>query len=90
MLAALVTSAALAPAHGVYASALAAQVGLYGAAAVGAALRGGRGRVARLLGVPYAFCLLNFTTLVSVWCFATRRQTVQWRKAGDAVRRKAA
>jgi cellulose synthase/poly-beta-1,6-N-acetylglucosamine synthase-like glycosyltransferase len=84
MVTALVASAVLAPSHGFYAGVLAAQLAFYGAAAVGAMLCGRRDRVARLLGVPYAFCLLNVITLVAVWRFATGQQTVQWRKAAEA------
>ncbi len=83
MATALVASAALAAGHAFYAGACTAQVVFYAAAATGALVRGRRGAVARLLGVPYAFCLLNLTTLVSLWRFALGRQAVQWRKAAE-------
>ena len=40
--------------------------------------------LARLLAVPYAFCLLNVRTLVGLWRYATGRQTVRWPKAAEA------
>lgn len=86
MVTAVFASAALAPTRAVYAGALAAQLLFYATAAAGAMVRERRGRVARVLGVPYAFCLLNLTTLVAVWRFVTGRQTVQWRKAAEAGR----
>ena len=81
---ALLASVALAPAHPVYAGALAAQLAFYAAAAAGAMTRRRRGALARALAVPYAFCLLNLTTVVGVWRFVTGRQSVQWRKAARA------
>jgi len=63
---------------------------LYGAAAAGALVRHRDGRLARLLAIPYAFCLLNYTTLVALARFATGRHSVQWRKAADATPVKAA
>ena len=80
----LVTSAAAAPTHGLYAGACAAQLAFYGAAAAGALVGRRRGPLARALAVPYAFCLLNLTTLVSVWQILSGRQSVQWRKAAEA------
>jgi biofilm PGA synthesis N-glycosyltransferase PgaC len=77
----LVSAGILAPRAPLYAAALVAQLGFYGAAVAGAALRGRRGRLARLLAVPYAFCLLNVTTIIALARFATGRQTVQWTKA---------
>ncbi|HEY7520491.1 MAG TPA: hypothetical protein VIE36_19555, partial [Methylomirabilota bacterium] len=53
----------------------------YGAAVVGARLRGRRHRVARLLALPYAFCLLNVTTVIALTKFAMGRQSVQWSKS---------
>jgi len=90
MVAALGTSAILATRSRLHAAALAAQLGFYGAALVGGLLRGGGGRIARLLAVPYAFCLLNGTTVVALARFATGRHTVQWTKAVDAPEVKAA
>jgi hypothetical protein len=68
----------------VYAGALAAQLAFYAAAAAGALTRRRRGPLARALAVPYAFCLLNLTTVAGVWHFVTGRQSVQWRKAARA------
>jgi biofilm PGA synthesis N-glycosyltransferase PgaC len=87
---ALVASVALAPSRVVYASALAIQLAFYAAAAMGAMLPGRGGRLARVVGVPYAFCLLNLTTIVAIWRFAFGRQPVQWRKAVEAAEREAA
>ena len=84
MAAALGTCAMLAPRSPLYAAVFTAQVAFYGAAILGGLLRGGRGRMARLLAVPYAFCLLNGTTVVALTRFATGRHTVQWTKAVDA------
>jgi len=90
MVAALGTSAILAPRSGLYAAVLAAQLGFYGAAIVGGLVRERGGRLARLLAVPYAFCLLNGTTVVALVRFATGRHSVQWTKAVDAPGVKAA
>ena len=84
MAAALVTNGALAPAHAFYRAAFAAQLVFYAAAAGGALARGRSGRLARVLAIPYAFCLLNLTTLVSLWHFARGRHDVRWRKAAEA------
>lgn len=83
MLAVLVSAALLARRSPVYAAALAAQVVFYTAAVVGALLGRGRGVLSRLLAVPYAFCLLNLTTLVALARLASGRQQVQWSKAAD-------
>jgi cellulose synthase/poly-beta-1,6-N-acetylglucosamine synthase-like glycosyltransferase len=83
MATALVTSAAL---GGVYLWALVAQLAFYAAAAAGMLTARRGGVVARALAVPHAFCLLNLTTLVSLWWYATGRQTVQWQKATEARR----
>ena len=90
MLVALVTSAIAATTHVVYALAFAGQVTFYAAAAVGALVGRRSNGLARALAVPYAFCLLNLTTMVSVWQFASGRQTVRWRKATDAAESEAA
>ena len=81
MMLVLGTSLMLAPRSAIYATALVAQLAFYGMAAAGAVLRGHAGRIARLLAVPYAFCLLNGTTLVALLRFATGRQPVQWSKS---------
>jgi cellulose synthase/poly-beta-1,6-N-acetylglucosamine synthase-like glycosyltransferase len=90
MLAALLTSVVLAPAGGVYAAALAAQLAFYAAAAAGALTAHRSGRLARLLAMPHAFCLLNLVTLVSLGRYLTGRQTVRWQKAAEAARTEAA
>jgi biofilm PGA synthesis N-glycosyltransferase PgaC len=90
MLTALLTSAVLAPGHGVYRVAFAAQLAFYVAAAAGALAREGSGKLARLLAIPYAFCLLNLTTLVSLWRFVRGRHSVRWQKAADAAHSEAA
>jgi cellulose synthase/poly-beta-1,6-N-acetylglucosamine synthase-like glycosyltransferase len=89
MIGALAGAAVLARRSPVYAAALAAQGAFYAAAAVGAVL-GGRGALSRLLAVPYAFCLLNLTTVVALARLASGRQQVQWSKAVDAAARRAA
>jgi poly-beta-1,6-N-acetyl-D-glucosamine synthase len=33
-----------------------------------------------LLGLPYAFCLLNWATVVAFWRFITRQQSVTWER----------
>jgi cellulose synthase/poly-beta-1,6-N-acetylglucosamine synthase-like glycosyltransferase len=60
-----------------YALALAGQLALYGAAACGHLLRNHRGRN-RLLGVPYAFCLLNWAVVVGLLRYMNGRQRVTW------------
>ena len=89
MLTAFATAALLAPGRPVYTIALAAQTAFYAAAAAGAVLRHRRSGAARLLAVPYAFCLLNFTTLVALGRFVTGRQTVQWSKGTERAHRAA-
>jgi poly-beta-1,6-N-acetyl-D-glucosamine synthase len=90
MVIALVANVRLAADSAWYAAMLATQLAFYGAAAAGAVVGRRRGRLARLLGVPYAFCLLNLTTLVALARFVTGRQPVRWQKAADAVRSEAA
>ena len=81
MVTAFSTSAALAGRHPLYATALAIQVGFYALAALGAVTGRRTGSLARLLAVPYAFCLLNLTTVVAVARILTGRATVRWQKA---------
>ncbi len=90
MLAALGAAALLARRSPLYAAALAVQLAVYGVAVAGAVLRERSGRLARLLAIPYAFCLLNYTTLIALARFATGRHQVQWRKATEAAPIKAA
>lgn len=90
MLTAFATAALLAPGRPLYTLALVAQTALYAAAAAGALLRHRRSGPARWLAVPYAFCLLNFTTLVALGRFVTGRQTVQWRKGAETAAHRAA
>jgi hypothetical protein len=56
------------------------QVSFYAVAALGWGLGRSRSRVP-LLGIPYVFCLLNWTTVVAFWRFATRRQRVTWARS---------
>ena len=63
-----------------YRTALVLQGLFYAAAALGH-LVGARRRTSRWLTVPYAFCFLNFITVVSFWRFVTARQAVTWTKA---------
>lgn len=90
MAAAFAASAVLAPSRPLYAVLLAAQALFYGAAVAGALASGRSGALARVLALPYAFCLLNLTTVVALLRFATGTQTVRWRKAADAARSEAA
>jgi cellulose synthase/poly-beta-1,6-N-acetylglucosamine synthase-like glycosyltransferase len=90
MLLTAVTSAVLAPRSALYAVAFALQVAFYAAAAGGALLRRRRGLFARVLAVPYAFCLLNLTTLAAVARSLSGRHTVQWRNTIETSRRRAA
>ena len=90
MMTALVSAALLAARSSVYAAALAFQLAFYAAAAAGALLGRRRGALSRLLAVPYAFCLLNLTTVVALVRLATGRQQVQWSKAVDPAAPRAA
>jgi poly-beta-1,6-N-acetyl-D-glucosamine synthase len=83
MIAALGSAALLADRSLLYAVALTAQIAFYTAAAIGALLGRGRGVLSRVLAVPYAFCLLNLTTLVALARLVSGRQQVQWSKAVD-------
>jgi biofilm PGA synthesis N-glycosyltransferase PgaC len=56
---------------------LAAQLALYAAAGGGHLLRNSR-RKNRLLGIPYAFCLLNWAVVVGLLRFVRGRQRVTW------------
>lgn len=67
----------------VYRWALGAQALFYGAALAGHLLRNARRRLP-LLGVPYVFCLLNWTTVVAFARFVTGRLRVTWEKASGA------
>ena len=53
---------------------------LYAVAAIGWGLGRARSRIP-LLGIPYVFCLLNWTTVVAFFRFVTRRQTVTWARS---------
>jgi cellulose synthase/poly-beta-1,6-N-acetylglucosamine synthase-like glycosyltransferase len=85
-----VTSAVLAPRSALYAVAFALQVAFYAAAACGALLRRRRGPIARVLAVPYAFCLQNHTTRAAVARSLSGPHTVQGRNAIDTTPRRAA
>lgn len=56
---------------------LVAQLSLYMAAACGHLLRNSGGKN-RLLGVPYAFCLLNWAVVIGLFRFMSGRQRVTW------------
>ena len=84
LIGALGTCAALAPGKPFYLIVLLGQLGFYATALAGALVGPGATRLARLLAVPYAFCVLNGTTLVALVRAATGRQTVQWQKAVEA------
>jgi cellulose synthase/poly-beta-1,6-N-acetylglucosamine synthase-like glycosyltransferase len=90
MLMALATSGVLAQRETLYMLALALQGAFYAAAVAGAVLRHRTGRLARLLAIPYAFCLLNVTTLAAVARTLTGRHTVQWRSVAGTAERRAA
>lgn len=90
MLTALTTSGMLAPHRPLYTLAFALQAAFYAAAAGGALLRESDGRLARWLAIPYAFCLLNLTTLAAIARTLTGRHSVQWRTAVEAPERRAA
>jgi cellulose synthase/poly-beta-1,6-N-acetylglucosamine synthase-like glycosyltransferase len=79
-----VTSAALAvEGRRLFQVVAAAQAAFYLVAAAGLALSEARGWRARFVAVPYAFCLLNATTLVSIAYFLAGAQAVTWRKAAE-------
>jgi len=40
-----------------------------------------RRRIKRIFGIPYLFCLLNFSALVGLWSFLFNRIDVKWEKA---------
>src|SRR5262249_54080293 len=88
MLAALATNAVLARHGALYPALLSTPVALYGRAAAGGL--GRRGPLARVLGVPYMFCLLNGTTLVALCRSLAGQPTVQWTKAAETARSRAA
>jgi poly-beta-1,6-N-acetyl-D-glucosamine synthase len=56
---------------------LGAQLVLYTAAGAGYLSRNSR-RKNRLLGIPYAFCLLNWAVVVGLLRFMNGRQRVTW------------
>ncbi len=85
---AFVTSAAVSPVAPVYRAALVGQLLFYGAA-LAALFVGDVPRVGRWLAVPYAFCLLNWTTVVGVTRFLSGAQTVTWRKASASAANRA-
>ncbi|HVO31906.1 MAG TPA: hypothetical protein VMV18_14265, partial [bacterium] len=62
--------------------AFAGQLLFYGAALAGLARRG-RSRDSRLFTVPYAFCLLQWTTLRAAFAFASGRATVRWKRPAN-------
>ena len=80
----LLLNAWLAAGSALWGAMLAAQVGLYGLAALGWALRR-RGATPRALVVPFYFAVLNAAALVGAWRFVTHSQPVTWEKARRAV-----
>jgi len=40
-----------------------------------------RRRIKRVFGIPYLFCLMNFSAFVSFWAFLFNRSNVKWEKA---------
>jgi biofilm PGA synthesis N-glycosyltransferase PgaC len=60
-----------------YQAALAAQCALYAAAGAGYLSRNSR-RKNRLLGIPYAFCLLNWAVVIGLLRFVNGKQRVTW------------
>jgi poly-beta-1,6-N-acetyl-D-glucosamine synthase len=60
-----------------YQAMLGAQLALYAAAGAGYLLRNSRVKN-RLLGIPYAFCLLNWAVVVGLLRFINGRQRVTW------------
>lgn len=66
MLLVLVTNAMLATQAPLYTALLAGQLCFYGLALVGRQLAGRRGRLARLMAIPYYFCLVNLASLVAL------------------------
>jgi cellulose synthase/poly-beta-1,6-N-acetylglucosamine synthase-like glycosyltransferase len=75
LLALAVATARLARSSGVFRGALVAQAAFYGAAVAGTSVPG------RLVAFPYAFCLLNLTTVAGLVRFLTGTQAVTWRRA---------
>ena len=90
MLGTLLTAAVLAERRTLYLALFTAQLAFYAAALGGVLLRRRRSRLARWLGIPYAFCLLNSTTLVALCRSVTGRQSVQWTKATETAEAKPA
>jgi biofilm PGA synthesis N-glycosyltransferase PgaC len=66
-----------------YRIAFGGQLLFYAGALAGSFLRG-EGVVAKLVSVPYAFCLLNATALVSIIRLLKGTQAVTWEKASEA------
>lgn len=67
----------------IYAFLFAAQVLFYAAALLGYLLRDAKRRPS-FLKVPYAFCLLNWATVVALFEFINGRQRVTWQKTAGS------
>lgn len=42
-----------------------------------------RRHIKRIFGIPYLFCLLNFSALVGLWSFLADRMDIKWEKAAN-------
>jgi biofilm PGA synthesis N-glycosyltransferase PgaC len=73
-------SAAVVPASWLYAGALGAQIAFYLLALLGFVLEK-MGRTNRVVSACYVFCVLNVTTLFSLYRFFIRRQSATWEHA---------
>lgn len=85
LLGTLLASAVALEASPFYKAAAIGQGLFYLAAAAGARERA-RGRLSKLVSVPYAFCVLNLATVVGFWRFAVTGQPVTWRRRQTGVR----
>jgi len=65
---------------GFYRAAFLLQLTFYTLALAGHLLTGGEKR-SPVLGVPYAFCLLNWATVLGLFRFLTGRQSATWKRA---------
>jgi cellulose synthase/poly-beta-1,6-N-acetylglucosamine synthase-like glycosyltransferase len=82
LLATLAASASLAASSPFYRMALAGQL-LFYASALPGFLLGRTPGVARWLSIPYAFCMLNLTTVISVIRFLAGGQAITWTRAAE-------
>lgn len=80
LLAAFLSSAALASRHPLYTTAFGVQCAFYALAAV-AAIMPLTGLLRKLVGVPYAFVVMNLAAVVGFWRFLRGRQSVTWERS---------